>query len=808
MSTFRAAFRQLGRRPAFSATVVLALALGIGSCTLVYAVVRAVFLEPLPYAEPEGIVRVQQLDERGNRANPSDPNFLDLQEQSRSISDFAQFSYAVEAVAGGNEPARLGVAAISREFLAVLRVAPVVGRAFDDEEQRVGAAPAALVSHSYWQRYLGGTPDFASRTLKIGDRTHTVVGVLPAAFDYPSGAHVWVPRELWPVSASRTGHNYQAIARLAPGTTLAAARAELGAIAGRLKAQYGEDTWMSDVRVVTLREFTVGEARPALLAMSAAVALVLLVACANVASMLLVRAAGRTRELGIRLALGAGRWALVRLFMTEALVLSVLGATLGIALAAAGLELLRALEAGALPRADDLRIDGSVVVVSLVIAAAVAAALGLAVAAMANLDGAAHAGTQRAIGGRSSSRFRDGLLSVQVAMALVLVVGAVLLGRSFLSAAAVDPGYRVDDVLVMNLPVTRPSSTQGRARLAAFYAELLTELRALPGVEAAGGISSAPLAGNFTNGTFVTMQRPDEIADFPALRAAYLDPSRRGFAEFRLASDGYFEAMGIALVRGRFFDARDGEGAPHAAIVSRSLAQSQWPGQDPIGKLIQFGGMDGDLTAFTVVGVAADVYDYGVDSVARPTFYASYRQRQGHLASFWVALKASDPAALIPAARGVVRRLDPELPPEFRLASEVYADTFAARRLNLVILGIFGGGALLLALVGIYGAVSFAVARRTREIGLRLALGAPGASIVRAVVARCLAVVGAGLVAGVVVAIAASSLVSSMLHGVAPHDPPTYVAAAVALSLAAALAAWWPARRAAAVDPNIALRQE
>jgi predicted permease len=360
----------------------------------------------------------------------------------------------------------------------------------------------------------------------------------------------------------------------------------------------------------------------------------------------------------------------------------------------------------------------------------------------------------------------------------------------------------------MNLAVARPSEPEGSARLAAFYAELLTQLRTLPGVEAAGGISSPPLAGDRTNGTFVTMQRPDEIADFSALRAAYLDPSRRGFAEFRLASDGYFEAMGIALARGRLFDVRDGDGLPHAAIVSRSLADAHWPGQDPLGKLLQFGGMDGDLTAFTVIGVVADVYDYGVDSVARPTFYASYRQRQRHLASFWVALKAADPAALIPAARSVVRNLDPELPPEFRRATEFYADTFATRRLNLVILGIFGGGALLLALVGIYGAVSFAVTRQTREIGLRLALGAPGASIVRGVVARSFAVVGAGLVVGVVVAIAASNLASAMLHGVAPHDPYTYAAAAAALSLAAALASWWPARRAAAVDPNVALRQE
>ena len=801
----RAAFRQLARNTGFSAAVILTLALGIGSNVLIYSVIRAVFLDPLPYDEPDRIVRLAELDAEGNGPNPADPNFNDLEQQSRSFEALAQFGQEFESVSGGTEPVRASLGVVSREFLAVMRVQPVVGRAFNDDEHRLGAAPAALVSYAYWQRYLDGTSDLGSRPLKIGDRVHTVVGVLPRGFDYPERADVWVPRELWPVSPNRTGHNYSAIGRLAPGVTLAAARAELGEIARGLKAQYGDDTHMVDVLLVTLHELTVGYLRPALLVMSAAVALVFLIACANVAGMLLVRAVNRAQELGIRLALGAGRRGLARLFVAEALVLCIVGGALGIAFASGGLELLKSLAAGSLPRTEGLRVDATAVALTVTVAVGMAVALGVAVAAVAGDDAAR--GARRTIHG-VRSRIRDALVSAQVAMALVLVVGAVQFGRSFLAVASVDSGYRVDGVVLMSLAVARPPDPEGRARLAAFYDDVLARLRALPGVEAVGGISSPPLAGDGTNGGFVTMQRPDEIRDFEALRAARTDATRRGFAEYRIASDGYFEAMGVAVVRGRLFDERDSPGPLHAAIVSRSLAEAQWPGEDPLGKLIQFGGMDGDLTPLSVVGVVGDVYDYGVDSDPNPTFYATYRQRQRHLASFWVAMKGSEPAALVPAARSIVRTLNPDVPPDFRMAEELYGDTLAQRKLNLVILGVFGGSALFLALVAIYGAVAFAVARRTREIGLRIALGARASKVVGVMVARSLAVVGAGLGLGCVLAFAGSQLVSSMLYGIAPHDPATYVIAAASLFAGAALASWWPARRAAAVDPTIALRQD
>lgn len=802
----RAAIRQLARNSGFSVTVILTLTLGIGSSVLIYSVLRAVLLEPLPYDEPAGLVRLDELDANGNSPRLTDPNFYDIQEQTRSFAALAQFGSAIESVAGGAEPVRANLAAVSREFFTAMRVQPAIGRAFIAEEQQFGAAPAALVSYAFWQRSLGSRADLGSQPLKIGDRVHNVVGVLPRGFDYPNKADIWVPRELWPVSPSRTGHNYESIGRLAPGVTLEAARAELGEIAARLKQQHGDDTQMVDVKVVTLHEHVIGDVRAPLLVMLLAVALVLLVACANAASMLLARAVARVQEFSVRLALGAGRWGLLKLLITEAFVLCIVGGVLGVAFASTGVELLATLYAGSLPRAETLRVDWTDIVLAVALASGLAVGLGGVVVALVD-DDAASTGARRTIG-TSRSRLRDGLVAAQVAMALVLVVGPVLLGRSFLAAAAVDPGYRVAGVTLLNLAVSRPPTPAGRAQLAAFYDELLPRLRALPGVETAGGVSSPPLAGNGTNGGFVKVERPGEITDFGALRAAYADRARLGFAEFRLTSDGYFESMGIPLLQGRVFGERDGPGPLHAAVISRSLADRQWPGEDPLGKFIQFGGMDGDFTTFTVIGVVGDVYDYGVDFGPQPTFYASYRQRQGHLASFWIAIKGADAATLIPAARSIVRSLNPEIPPEFRTAEELYGNTLAQRRSQLVILGVFGVSALFLALIGIYGAVAFAVARQTREIGLRMALGARASKIVGAMVARSLAVVGIGLCLGCVVALAGSKLLRSMLYEIAPHDPATYVFAAAMLAFLAATASWWPARRAAAVDPNSALRQE
>jgi putative ABC transport system permease protein len=808
MNGFRVALRQVVRYPAFSAVVVATLALGVGASTLIFGVVNAVLLQPLPYPDPDRIVRVREITEQGGRPTLSDANFLDLKEQSRSFAAFAQYDSGIESVAGGSEPARVGVSNVSREFFDVLGVQPVLGRNFVPEELAPGAAAAALISYRYWQRYLGGAADFASQSLRWGDRVYSIIGVMPPGFDYPDGADAWAARELWPV-LGRRAHNYQAIGRLADGVPLEKAAEELGTIARRLKVEFGDDTDMSDVFVVPLHEYVVGNVRPALLILSAAAALLLLVASTNALSMLLARAAARSEELAVRAALGAGRWRIARQFFAEAGLLCGAGAALGLLTASWGARLIVALDPSVLPRAAEVRVSWTVVAFAFGVAVVIAACLSLAMVWHSFDDATPLRASTRAVAGGRRSSLRDGLVAAQVAIALILSVGAALLARSFVQVTNVDPGFRTDGAVLMNLAMTWPGQDpELRARLARFYDALFDRLRELPGVEAVGGVSVPPLRGGGASGEYVEQRTLDEVEDFDDLRALVQDSARTGFADFQVASEDYFTAMGIPLLRGRTFSRSDGPGAPHVALVSRSLAESQWPGQDPIGKLVQFGGMDGDLTPFRIIGIVGDVRDYGLESAARPAFYGYYRQRQWHFASAWVVLRAPSAEQLVPAVRAIVRELDPDLPPEFMGSEELVSGALAPRRFNLTMLATFGGAALLLALAGIYGAIAFNVAQRTREIGVRIALGAQRRRVIALVLRRSLVLAGVGIAVGLAIALGASRLVASLLFGVAPHDPVSYFVAAAVLLLAALGAAWLPAFRAARIDPVSALRSE
>jgi predicted permease len=810
MTGLRIAARQLARSPAFSAIVVLTLALGIGASTLIFSVIEGVLLKPLPYPDADRIVRVFQVDANGNnRINLSYPNFADLNAQTHSFSALAAFTAITGPVIGGNDAARLDVGYVSREFYDVIGVRAALGREFDAEEQRSGGPPAALVSHRYWQRYLGGTADFASRSLRVGERLFTIVGVMPPGFDYPDGADVWVPLELEPPNATRLAHNYRAIGRLAPGVSLAEAGEDATVVARRLKQQYGDDTWMVDAALVRLQDYIVGDARPALLVLGAAVALLFLVACANVVSMLLARAIGREQETAVRVALGAGALRLVREFFGEALLLCAAGGAVGLLLAWWGLEVLGALQAGTLPRADSIRLDWSSFGFAAALVFAMAATWSGLLAQRATRAGAGLAVKSRAAGGRPS-RPREALVAAQTAMAVVLLIGAVLLARSYLRLAAVEPGFRDDDVLLMNLALPIPADGADTSGIGRFHEELIGRVSGLPGVAAVGGVTAAPLTGGAGNGLFLELRRPDEVKTFDDFIALWKgDPSRTGFAEYRVATEGYFATLGIPLLRGRLFESGDGPGAAHVAVVSRSLAERQWPGQDPLGKLVQFGNMDGDLTAFRIVGIVGDVRDFGLDAELRPTFYGYYRQRTRAIAwSFWIALRAPDVERLIPAAREIVHGLNADLVPEFRTVSQLESTSVAPRRFNLVMLDVFGAAALLLALVGIYGTVALNVAQRTREIGVRIALGAQTPGVVAMVLRRSLAWVGIGVAAGLLVALGASRVIGSLLYGISPHDPLAYAAAAGTLLIAAIGAAWLPAVHAARVDPVVALRSE
>jgi predicted permease len=785
--------------------VVLTLAIGIGASTLIYSVVDAVLLASLPYPEPDRIVAVAQVNERGTRTERvSDPNFADLREQTHTLQAFAQYAAYYAPVAGGDEPVRTTVAAVSAAFFDVMGVRPALGRAFAPEEQTLGGAPAALVSYSYWQRYLGGTPDFAARTLRFGDRVYAIVGVMPRGFSYP-GADVWHPRELWPVSP-RGAHNLWAVGQLAPGVSVDEARREFSEVARRLKREYGADTAMADADVTTIRDQLLVRVRLPLLVLSAAALLLYAIAVANVVNLLLARAVARERELATRLALGARRTTLAGDFFAEACLLCGAGAGLGLLGAWWGARIVAALDSELLPRAGSVHVGAASVAVALGLALLAAGGGSVLTAWRAAGDADALPGGRRSTASRSRTRLRDGLVATQVGIALVLAVGASLLARSYAAVTNVDPGFRPDGMVLME--AISPYSRDNLAEIRAFQDRVLEGLRALPGVQAVGAVSSLPLQGGGTDGTYLPLNGPDEVRDVDSFTALMKQPGRAGYADYHVASDDYFATLGIPLVRGRTFEPTDTPEAAQVAVVSRSLAEASWPGENPLGKLIQYGNMDGNFAPFTVVGVVGDVHEYALDRPVRPAFYASYRQRPRFADSLWFAMRSRNVEATIAAARAVVRGVDADSPPTFLTSERLYADSMAQRRFNLIMLGVFGGAALLLALTGVYGAIAFSVAQRRHEIGVRIALGATMGRVIRGVLRSSLSVAAVGVAAGLAVAFAGARVVSSLLYGVAPHDPASYAIGAAALLGAAAGAALIPALRAARIDPIATLRDD
>jgi len=804
----RFALRSFRRSPGFSAVAVLTLALGIGATTAIFSVVYSVLLRPLPYPDADRIVRVWQLDKDGNRMDVSDPNFADWQADNRTLAALAQVQGpAPTSVSGVVEPVRVPVAVVSRDFFRVLGVQAAAGRVFAPEELQQGAAPTALVSHRFWRQHLGGSPDFAAKTLIFNGRVHRVIGVLPPRLDFPAGVELFTPRELEPRLPSRTAHNWAVIGRLRDGTTLAQAQADISAISRRLKAQYGDDTWMVDASLVPLHEQIVGRVRPALLVLLGASAFLLVIACANVANLLLARAAIRQRELAVRVAMGAGRRRLVQQFLAEALVLSLLAAAVGVLIALGGVQLLLALDPANVPRLGEVGVNWTALLFAMGIALATAFGLGVVTA----LRGAGEqdlrgslAQSQRGLSA-SGGYVRGGLAVAQVALTLVLLVGAGLLGRSFLRLMAVNPGHRTGGAVVLDLSMSWPETEADAARQRRFLDDLVSRLRAIPGVAHVGGVNNFPLRGGGSNGTFLVMARPDEKIDFSQLGALMKDPDRSGYADFRVASDGYFRAMGIPLVRGRLFDERDGPDAAHVAVISQSLAEREWPNADPIGRIIQFGNMDGDLRPFTIVGVVGDVRERGLDSDWRPTFYASSRQRK--VSNFSVVIQGSaDAASVVAPARRVLRELAPSLPPRFRALEEVVATSMAHRRFSLVLLGAFGVAALLLATMGIYSVVAYLVAQREHEIGIRVALGAQRRDVLGLVLRHGAVLTAIGIGVGVGASLWLTGLLEGLLYGITPFDPVAFAGVVALLLAVALLASYVPARRALRVDPMDVLR--
>jgi predicted permease len=812
VSDGRFALRQLRKSPGLALVAVLTLALGIGATTAIFSVVYGVLLRPLPYPEPDRIVSVFEVTSKSSPSRLADPNFDDFRDQSRSFRAIAKYSSFVVSVAGASEPTRTRVAYVSPSFLRVLGVQPVLGRDFDASDARQGAAPTLLIGHDYWRLQLGSPRDLAPLRLKIDGAVFSAIGVLPAGFRFPDGVDLWLAADLDGENPSRTSHNYSALARLRDDVSLAQANADVSAIARRIHETSSEqgDYLLADAGVVSLRDSLTGRSRPALLVLLGAVGFLLLVACANVANLQLAQASARGRELAVRSALGARRGRLIRQFLTEALLLSLAGGVLGVLGALWGVRGLVAMAPADLPQIESVSVSQGVLAFALLLSVAVATGLGAFTAVRATAGSVRESlmeGGRGQAGSALSQRIGRAIVAAQIAITLVLVVGAGLFARSLMNVLGVKPGFRVDRVLAMDVTLPWRNDPEAKAYQTRFFSDLVDRLAQVPGVRRVGATGGLPTDGGRPDGLFALVAPGAEPVTLDGLDALFQQKERLGIADFCPATEGYFRVLGIPLVRGRLFDDHDGPDSPHVAVISDSLARERWPGQDPIGQTIEFGNMDGDLRLITIVGIVADTHDYGLEAKPRPTVYVNLRQRPRPPVSI-AMLTSGDTGQVVKAARGIVQQLDPEIPARFRTLSQVVSASLGSRRFNAILIGCFAVTALVLATTGVFGVMAYSVSRRTREIGVRVALGAQSGDVRTMILRQGLRTILAGVAIGAVGSLALTRTVRSLLFGVSAYDPVTFVGVTLLLVGAALLACYFPARRATRVDPVVALRCE
>jgi predicted permease len=812
LQDLRFGLRMLAKNPGFTSVAVVTLALGIGATVAIFSVVYGVLLRPLPYFQPDRLVELREVNIHGGLMNFADPNFADVRASSQAIDGVAEYAAWLESVAGTSEPTRTMTASVSRDFFPLLRVQPVRGRGFAPEDQRFGAAPVALVSYAYWKQYLGGTSDLSRIKLNIENQDVAVVGVLPAGFRFPMDSDIWVPRELWETLPSRTAHNWHVLARLRQGVPLAAARGELTGIARRLKQQFGKDTMMVDISAVRLQDFLTTDVRKPLNILLGAVGFLLLVACANVANLLLARVAAREREFAIRVALGAGRIRLMGQFLTEALLLALAGGALGVLLAQWGVQALLAIAPLNLAHPEHVSVNLPVLLFALAMAMGVAISLGSFAAwraARGDPEQALAERSQGYLGTAHGHRLGRAVAAAQLAITMMLLVGAGLLGRSLLRVLSVDPGFRTDHILTMDLALPFAEKDAEKAQRLGFLNNLFAQLRALPGVTEVGGTGGLPLGTDLPDGIFVMMNPGEKVPGMQELEKMFQDTTRTGSADYCVASEGYFHALGIPLLRGRVFRDTDTLNSPHVALISQTLAREKWPNQDPLGQTLEFGNMDGDLRLLTVVGIVGDVHVENLESKPPAIIYVYYQQRPQSASQFTVVMRTSlPPATLIPAARKILGDLAPNVPPSLSTFTKVFADSLKARYFNLLLVGVFAATALLLAMAGIYGVMAYSVEQRTREFGVRMALGAEVADVLLLVLRQGLVIGAAGVSVGILGSLALTRIMATLLFGVSATDPLTFAGVTIALVLVALAASYIPARRATKVDPMVALRYE
>jgi len=802
--------RMLVKSPGFTAVAVLTLALGIGANTAIFSVVNAVLLRPLPFPDPDGIVRVVSFRLRDSVGdNASYPDFLDWRAQNHVFEHMAAFETGEFTITGRGEAAHLSGAVVSADLFPLLGVRPLLGRAFLPEEDKpnaVNGSDAVILSHCLWQQRFGGDSSVIGQTVQLDNKICTIVGVMPADFQFPIQGE---PVELWTtiardnengeksMAAQRGAHYLDVLARLKPGVSSAQAQAEMSTITNALNKEYPEN-FPRGARIVPELEQMTGSARPALWVLLGAVGCVLLIACANVANLLMARATARHQEMAIRGALGAGRTRLVRQLLTESIALASVGGAFGMLLALWGTDVLVRLIPVDIPRLTDIHLDGRVLIFTVVLSLLTGLLFGSAPAlqvAKSNLTESLKEGGRGSAGGTYRNRVRGALVVTEVAVATLLLVGAGLLIKSFLRLQRVDPGFDPHHALVFNLDLP---SKYSAARMVDFYQELVAREGRLPGVQSASAVLPLPLSG-------------DDVATGLDIEGRPVAQANRPRTEYTWAVPGYFHTLGIPLLQGRDFSAQDDLKANPVVIVSQTLARQFFPNQNPIGKRLKAGignGYKDGPPMREIVGVVADVKDNGLGVEAMAQVYVPLAQSPTD--SMNIVLRTEvEPQSLVGAARKEVAGMDKDLSIYgVKTLDQYVATSVAPHQFFGLLLGIFAGIALLLAAVGLYGVIAYSVTQRTHEIGVRIALGAEPRDVLRMVVQHGLVLTSIGLVVGLAGALALTRYLAGLLYSVRPTDPAIFAAVAFILVAVAFGAAFIPARRATKVDPMVALRYE
>jgi putative ABC transport system permease protein len=793
----RFAVRMLGKSPGFTLMAVIALALGIGANTAIFSVVNAVMLSRLPFQNPNRLAMVWEQSPRTGKPNVVNPlNFLHWQNRNQSFERIASLIAFPLSLGGDGEPEQVDGMAISEGFFEILGVQPIMGRWFTPLEDTPGNDNVSILSEGLWRRRYGADPSIIGRQIRVNDHVHTVVGVMPATFRFPmTRADLWTPLAIDRKKPNSGGRYLSTVARLRPGASLASAQADMNVIASQLQRERPDFDSKWGITVVSLREQVVGDVRTPLYVLLGAVGLVLLIACANVANLMLMRAAGRTREIAIRAALGAGGLRIARQMLVESTLLSLIGGALGLAVGVWSISALTA----ALPdtisyvNLKTIRIDAVVFLFTLAISLATGILFGLAPAlkaARTDVHDALKAGGRGIASGRSFTR--SVLVVAEVALSMILLVGAGLLIRSFARLSHVDPGFDAPHVLTMQL------ATAGRfpadQKFIEFNLDLLERVRAVPGVEAAGTSHFLPL-GRIIPGTgFWRTDQP---------RPAH---GEEPITEVLVVMPGYFAAMNVPIIRGRVFEDHDRAGRkPHFVVINQTAARQFYPNENPIGKMLTVQWGD---DPYEIAGVVGDVHQAAIATAPKPGVFISNLQEPSGPSNL-VVRTHGDPKLLTQAIGREVHAIDPEIAiSDVKTMDEYVSASVAAPRFNTILLGAFAALALVLAAVGIFGVISYSVAQRTQELGIRRALGADSWSVMRLVLAQGLGLAGIGLAIGLAGAFAVTRMLESLLFGVTSTDPLTFVAVGATLIMVAALASYLPARRAASVDPMVALRDE